>query len=132
MVRQSNFAQPISTTYPMFGDPYPMSLSPTQMAYLPANFTGSRDPAVSDQVLHWTSDEALPDDKDGYSAFWLNKSGTRNQWVNLLDTTLANQNNTPFIRTGRAYWFSTTAAKPLHVIPLPWTPAVRTQNGTAP
>jgi hypothetical protein len=132
MVRQSNFAQPISTSYPMFGSPYPMHLSPTQMAYLPANFTGSRDPAVSDQVLHWTSDEVLPADKDGYSAYWLNKVGTRQQWTALLDTTLANQNSTDFIRAGRAYWFSTTAAKPGHVVPVPWTLPARIDNGVAP
>lgn len=132
MVRQSNFAQPIGTSYPMFGSPYPMNLTPLQMGYLPASFTGSRDPAVSDQVLHWTSDEALPNDTDGYSAFWLNKSGARSQWTNLLDTTLVNQNNNPFIRAGRAYWFSTTAAKPAHVVPLPWTLPARFDNGVAP
>ena len=132
MVRQSNFAQPIGTSYPMFGSPYPMDLSPIQMAYLPANFTGSRDPAVSDQVLHWTSDGVLPDDKDGYSAFWLNKTGTRSQWTDLLDTTLANQNSTEFILAGRAYWFSTTAAKPAHVVPVPWPFPTRFDNGVAP
>jgi uncharacterized repeat protein (TIGR01451 family) len=134
MVRQSNFAQPISTSVPMFGSPYPMPLTPTQMAYLPAGFTGSRDPASSDQVLHWTRDGVLPDDNDGYSAFWLTKttSPLRNQWSDLLDTGLTNQNNNPFIRAGRAYWFIAKAARPDHLVPLPWTLPVRFDNNVAP
>lgn len=132
MVRQYNFAQPISSAVPLLGVPYPLDLTPLQMGYLPANFAGSRDPASSDQILQWRNDGAFSSELDGYSGYWLNKTTARQQWVTIGDTTLANQNNTSFIKSGRGFWFNTRTARPLHVVPQPWTQAVRTDNNVAP
>ena len=132
MVRQSAFAQPISTSSPMLGLPYPMEMTPLQMGYLPAAFTGTRNPATSDQILNWTRDFALPGDKDGYTAYWLNKFGATNKWAHLPDVTSADQNNTPFIRAGRSYWYMAKSARLAHVVPVPWTLPSRTDNNVAP
>jgi GEVED domain len=132
MVRQSSFAQPISTATPMLGVPYPMDMTPLQMGYLPANFTGSRDPYTSDMILQWTSDGNSLTDMDGYSAYWLNKSSLRNQWSYFGDTTLVNQNNTAFIKAGRSYYYSTAVAHPSHIVPMPWVFPTRFSNLVAP
>jgi hypothetical protein len=125
MVRQSNFAQPISNSAPMLGVPYPMTMTPLQMGYQPATFTGSRNPELSDQVLNWTNDSDMFENRDGYSAHWLNRTAARQQWIKLGDSSLTNQNNNGFIRAGRGYWYDTRSARPLHVVPQPWTLPVR-------
>jgi hypothetical protein len=132
MVRQSSFAQPIGTSVPMLGLPYPMNLSPNGMGYLPANFTGTRSPASSDQLLQWTRDGFALNDLDGYSGYWLRIFGSNPRWVRNNDTNLTDHNATAFLSAGRAYWFLARAPRPDHVVPAPWTSATRTVLGTAP
>jgi hypothetical protein len=132
MVRQSSFVQPIGTTSPMLGLPYPMNLSPNGMGYLPANFTGTRSAPSSDQLLQWTRDGFALNDLDGYSGYWLNRSGALQQWSRISDTNLTNHNANAFLSAGRAFWFTARNARPAHVVPAPWSSATRTVLGTAP
>lgn len=132
MVRQSSFAQPIGTSVPMLGLPYPMNLSPNGMGYLPANFTGTRSAGSSDQLLQWTRDGFALNDLDGYSGYWLNRNGASQQWSRVGDTNLTNHNANAFLSAGRAYWFLARAARPDHVVPAPWSSATRTVLGSAP
>ena len=132
MVRQSSFVQPIGTTSPMLGLPYPMNLSPNGMGYLPANFTGTRSAPSSDQLLQWTRDGFALNDLDGYSGYWLNRNGASQKWARISDTSLTSQDMNAFLSAGRAFWFTARNARPAHVVPAPWSSATRTVLGTAP
>jgi hypothetical protein len=120
-VREHAFARTLVRGPTLCANGWPLTLSPLAAQMLVENgFTGSLSPTQADHIQRWTGDSQPG--AQGYSGLFLFSVNTFRQWTTIGDSTLANQNQNPFLRAHRAFFIRARNALPGWVSTSPWTP----------
>jgi hypothetical protein len=120
-VREHAFARTLVRGPTLCASGWPLTLSPTAAQMLVDNgFTGSLSPTQADHLQRWAGDSQPG--SQGYSGLFLFSVNTFRQWTTIGDSTLANQNNNPFLQAHRAFFLRARNPIPGWVATSPWTP----------
>ncbi len=120
-VRAHPFACPLPAGLSFRASGWPLDLSPVQLEMTGGGgFTGAGNAGLADQIQYWRGDATAGG--QGYDSCFLLHAGSFQQWVKQGDATLANQNQTPFIKAHRAFFVRSRSGLATWVQPVPWTP----------
>lgn len=121
MVRANPLACPLLAGPNFIGSGYPMDQSPTMRGMsVGVGFLASNNPATADQVLFWkgyTSTQSM-----AYFNHFLLSYGAMQQWTEVGNASLTNENNLAIFRTIAGCIYKMRTGLTGYVMPMPWTP----------